>query len=60
MEDDQQLNFDLAGGDVHHDRQDRQNRQNRQNRLENSEYMPIKVLNTFSRDWKIQARICQK
>ncbi|CDW80297.1 replication protein a 70 kda dna-binding [Stylonychia lemnae] len=25
-----------------------------------SDYMPIKALNTFSRDWKIQARIVQK
>ena len=23
-------------------------------------YMPIKALNTFSRDWKIQARIASK
>jgi hypothetical protein len=26
----------------------------------NSMYMPIKALNTFSRDWKIQARVSSK
>eukprot|EP00347_Sterkiella_histriomuscorum_P003762 403363046 len=37
-----------------------QNRQERNSTIIDSKYMPIKALNTFSRDWQIQAKLARK